>query len=482
MKSYKKSLLVLILFFSVIFVTPKTTDSRIDDKGEVIFLPEAIEVSEKWIYPMGLTTKSSPAVIDLDNDGYCEVIITSETDNMIYCLDYTGSKLWNYTAEDVFFASPIAADLDKDGYLEVLVGSYDNYLYCLNYTGDLEWRYDSGSEIKASASVGDLDKDGTLEILFGSNRLFCLSHTGQQEWNYSIGCAVQPAIADLDGDDDLEIVFNNKSDVHCVNHTGQNLWIASTTYDIFDAVAIADLDDNGYLEIVVVENENLGSGNDNSYVYCFNATGSQKWKSTTLGQYADVQSAPTIADLDNDDSLEIIVTTNGENLSCLDKDGKRTWNSTDIIDNTCNPSVADLDNDGTLEVLVTERAAENKLFCFDHEFSEEWNYSLAQACDTTPIIVDIDGDGIVEIIILSTNGFVYCLGLTDVTSGSQRYYAERGSVFGTGQMDSDNDYMDDLTEDYYGTNAELADTDIDGLEDWDEIYYLPTNPLNSDSD
>jgi len=49
-------------------------------------------------------------------------------------------------------------------------------------------------------------------------------------------------------------------------------------------------------------------------------------------------------------------------------------------------------------------------------------------------------------------------------------------------IDSDNDGLIDTGEDGVGTNKNSADTDADGVSDFDEIKKWKTNPLNSDTD
>ncbi|NNL56441.1 MAG: hypothetical protein HKO71_01695, partial [Pseudomonadales bacterium] len=48
--------------------------------------------------------------------------------------------------------------------------------------------------------------------------------------------------------------------------------------------------------------------------------------------------------------------------------------------------------------------------------------------------------------------------------------------------DDDNDNLPDSEEQQLGTNTLLADTDFDGLNDYDEVYTHNTNPLAADSD
>ena len=49
-------------------------------------------------------------------------------------------------------------------------------------------------------------------------------------------------------------------------------------------------------------------------------------------------------------------------------------------------------------------------------------------------------------------------------------------------LDSDNDGINDDLEAHYGTDKDKADTDGDGLTDYQEIFDLGTNPLKADSD
>lgn len=49
-------------------------------------------------------------------------------------------------------------------------------------------------------------------------------------------------------------------------------------------------------------------------------------------------------------------------------------------------------------------------------------------------------------------------------------------------LDSDRDSIPDVTEKNYGTNANMSDSDLDGLSDYDEIYKYHTNPLSKNTD
>lgn len=92
-------------------------------------------------------------------------------------IDSTGSKEWSFPNGNGFETSPALVDLDNDGTLVIIVGSKDTNLYCFNHTGSVEWNNTTSNSIYSSPCVEDLDGDGIVEILFGcdDNNLHCLS-------------------------------------------------------------------------------------------------------------------------------------------------------------------------------------------------------------------------------------------------------------------------------------------------------------------
>jgi hypothetical protein len=66
-----------------------------------------------------------------------------------------------------FFMNPAVADLDDDGYPEVISGSGGYFLHAFDHTGAEPegWPKFTGGWIISSPAVGDLDGDGTLEVV-----------------------------------------------------------------------------------------------------------------------------------------------------------------------------------------------------------------------------------------------------------------------------------------------------------------------------
>ena len=191
---------------------------------------------------------SSPAIGDVNGDGLNEVVIGADCSGwmypkggLVYVLNGVGQSLpgWPKWTPQVEWSSPALADLDGDGYLDIVIGSghfWPNvdgqHVYAWDYQGNSlpGWPVETDGYVFSSPAVGDVSGDGGLEVVAldlhqksyefsaGGNLL------GKKSW---ASCDfASPALGDTDGDGKVDIV-----------------------YDVHNAPALGDFDDDGKVEI-----------------------------------------------------------------------------------------------------------------------------------------------------------------------------------------------------------------------------------------
>lgn len=189
----------------------------------------------------------SPAIGDIDGDGKMEVVIADSLNNWLYALRGDGTNVPGWPAE--FPASeasaPTLGDIDGDGKIEIVIGGFDGKAYAFKTDGTLVsgWPVATGGRIESSPAMGDIDGDGDIEVVLSSydGNAYAFHHDGTlvDGWPVLIGespeghtiqlrksdgignLASSPALADLDGDGDLEVIIGSSDkNVYVIEQAG----------------------------------------------------------------------------------------------------------------------------------------------------------------------------------------------------------------------------------------------------------------------
>ncbi len=331
----------------------------------------------------------------------------------------------------------------------------------------------------SSPAVADLDNDGKMEVIGAAYSLFVLDgETGSLNWSVDPnGSRVWPGVVvcDIDSDGDLEIVTAHGSGyLNVFTHTGSTVWSRRPITRELRGLSVADLDNDGTMEIVV--NGAVGS-RTNTWVYEHNGTLRGGWPqldNDAGSAYGVFNDNASIADIDGDGSLEIVVPSdvcslcvyrpNGVQLAAHSMYGGKTWGEVSVWESlttelrgwgSCSgvrseryrtnfahgaSVVADMDGDGSLEVVVTGNVYDcaaghppgkyNGVFIFNNDRSRfnitgaDWqtapvntgaplteSYDVIENNQPNPVVVDLEGDGVKEIIYSSYDGRVHAFWL-----------------------------------------------------------------------
>jgi len=225
-------------------------------------------------------TVHSPSLIDLDNNGSKELIFNCGTKIFVY--DVSGpSKITEYSLPKTIQTSLSYCDIDEDGDIEIfaLTESYGTYgkLYALNFNGttlsilpetssglNVDMKTWTLYDLTPPVSFADIDDDGQTEIIvLTASELYIYSNSFTNYGAFPVTLDQRvtknnmsaPAIADLDGDNYLDVLFmdvNNRiwsySGASGDLLSGFPLRLNDVDRTELTAPAVADLDGDGDLE------------------------------------------------------------------------------------------------------------------------------------------------------------------------------------------------------------------------------------------
>jgi hypothetical protein len=294
-----------------------------------------------------------------------------------------------------------------------LVSSNDGILRCLDgTTGELVWasQCNGSSNWNDYPTVADLDGDGQPEIIAIAGTVNVFDSSGSKIWEKRINAGTLPAVADINEDGELEIVFNTFGQLTALSHSGEQLvsYHFGTGGGPMSTPAIADINNDGSLEIILANL--LG-------IFVFDSTGNILWEERSYDLRA---STPAVADINGDGKPEIVaVSHEGGTVYTFDKDGKLLWDSGEgKLRTFSSPVIADINGDVELEIVLGPD--EGWVFCFDSGGKKLWETYIGtdpilETCDSSsgPAICDVNDDGILDIVVGSGDCLYVFTGTTE---------------------------------------------------------------------
>jgi len=210
-----------------------------------------VGVAGRGSFGGAITEGSLSAVSDLNLDGTEEVIVG----NAMYSPD--GAPLWvDFTQSDGMVS---VANLDDDPEGEFIAIS-NNTVRAMDTSGAVIWGPMTmpSANITSPAAIGDIDADGDPEIIVaGGSELWAIERDGTVKWTAEVideSGATGASIFDFEGDGIAEVVYIDEQEMVVYDgETGAVKFFSAehASATMYDYPTVADIDGDNQAEIVV---------------------------------------------------------------------------------------------------------------------------------------------------------------------------------------------------------------------------------------
>uniref|UniRef100_UPI0034DF6D21 FG-GAP-like repeat-containing protein n=1 Tax=Candidatus Thiodubiliella endoseptemdiera TaxID=2738886 RepID=UPI0034DF6D21 len=453
---------------------------------------------------------SSPILVDIDGDGDLDLVMgedngilkyyqnTGTTSNPAYEVKTGDSNPFN--GIDVgSYSAPNLADIDGDGDLDLVVGGVGGTLkYYYNQqpssvdgqaptpTATNSWTLSNIPAGQSAFKVGDVisltltmsetlklnNTTGSKVVIAGKD--FVLDKTASTTagdkklvFKYSVQAGDSIAATDFDIDNPTsDITLNNITNVagNAPVFTADRVVLAKVEYiektgsgnNPFEGIDVgyvsvpilADIDGDGDLDLVVGENNGTlkyyqNTGSTSSPAYEAKTGGNNPFNGIDVGIY----SAPTLADIDSDGDLDLVVGENDGTLKYYQNTGTTSnpaYEAKTGDDNPFNginagysssPILVDIDGDGDLDLVVGERNGTLKYYqntgttsspAYEAKTGDDNPFNgIDVGYSSKPTLADIDGDGDLDLVVGKDDGTLKYYQNTGTTS-NPTYEAKTG--------------------------------------------------------
>lgn len=259
-------------------------------------------------------------------------------------------------------------------------------------------------------ALADLDMDGVDEILIGINQTFyALKGDGTILFEKELSGAIllPPTVADLDSDGDLEVVINcgyptTVGGIYVLDHTGEDLPGWPLSFDghwMINAPAVADLDGDDVMEIVTGERVSGSVG----FVHVLKLDGTSFNENWPIDLGATPAFTPSIGDVDNDGMKDIVIAGSSTGMFVFKQDGSVfsgfPVHSPTVSYSYQSPILVDLDGDENLEIVGANHGDSAAFYAMksDGSYLTGWPYSLSGWTYAPVTVADIDNDDVYEV-------------------------------------------------------------------------------------
>ena len=423
------------------------------------------------------TEISALKVADVNLDGKQDILLISPTIvNIVWFTNLIdGPVEISYIPNSNTFSETLSvSDFNGDSYPDIIIGDIRWYSYLPSENSFSTGKaFESFTDGAYDVVTMDVDEDGDLDIISASN------NDGRIGWfenvdglgNYSPSQVLisdeviditDIHLADLDGDDDLDIVGSiwNQNTVFWIRNEGgaefSNLIIIDDNVISANSVDTGDIDGDGDLDIVAVAFGDAfdSEAEDKKITWYRNDDGVGSFSTPITVLDSTIRPVMIkLADIDLDQDLDIVCAFGPSGISCIENnDGLGSFSIPNNISSNSTWSnvieVGDIDLDGDIDV-ISSRSNFEPTSLFINEDSQG-NYGdevvVSESSSSSMRMIDLDLDGDLDIVAIT---------LTDFAMDVVWYEQLDDELSFTSHVISQSPVFD-------GNNVDVADLDGDG--------------------
>ncbi|MCH9686039.1 MAG: FG-GAP-like repeat-containing protein [Deltaproteobacteria bacterium] len=374
--------------------------------------PDAFEPDVQWEWNGGggpLTQAvSTPLVANLtDDDGNGTIDLCDTPDVVVVAFsDFTligqivvlsgddGTEHFTIAEPVSATVTPALGDIDHDGIPEIVTTTNTGQVVAFEHTGALKWMSPTPAGIVdfAGPALADLDGDGNVEIMVGGG---VYDEAGISLWNNGTdggnGVGSLVTSADLDGDGDQEVIHGAVA----FHHDGSPYYDTGLQPGV---PHVANLDAEPGPEILVMNADGMN---------LIDADGTVLWSGLTpTGDPTSIWTTwykpGTVHDFDGDGVAEF-ATSSGNTYATYEVSALMPtiiWQSPVLdLSGSAGGTAFDFDGDSLAEAMYAD---ETQLFVYDPNGNPLLTAPRQSGTGLEyPVVADIDNDGSAEIVVVS---------------------------------------------------------------------------------
>ncbi|MCE9594811.1 MAG: VCBS repeat-containing protein [Planctomycetes bacterium] len=366
---------------------------------------------------------------DVNGDGKADVC-AAQTPGLFFT--YLGDGLGAFPHDVTSPTSPIGsfetlADLNGDGRADLVYVLWGQAQTLAVRTGNAAGRFDapvtstlSGSGLSlALLRIGDADGDARVDVLgaFGAQGVYTQIQVGLGDGagGFSQGFAFTPpqafdafGVADVDGDDELDLVYAGASQLRVLLADGAGGFTAgpiSNAPGLLNEVDAGDLDADGDVDLVATTTHGALEG-----AWVFFNDGNGNFSLAAHHQVASSTGNPRLRDVTGDGRLDLLVDAGFTgSISLLANEGAGGFRASiaSVTHAPASPSnngarlaAGDLDHDGVDDLVLAGNGITVLLGSPSGAFTALPSTGVPFSC-TSAVVADVDGNGDPDVVATS---------------------------------------------------------------------------------